>query len=67
MRDHVIAFCHHELILVTQRVGQGADQVKQAFTSGRNVRAVLDIVVGPEALCCDVVAPVEERIEGLDE
>ncbi|MGF6543772.1 hypothetical protein OKW32_007149 [Paraburkholderia youngii] len=67
MSNHVITFCHHELILVTQGVGQGSDQAEQSFTSGRNVGAVLDIGIRPEALGGSVVALVEERIEGFEE
>ena len=50
VRDDVVAFGHDKLVLVAQRLGQRADEVEQAIAAGRDVRAVLDILIGPESL-----------------
>src|SRR6266436_8397828 len=66
MRDHIVAFSEHNMVLVFQAIGQRAYQVEQTVTSGRDMSTVLDISIGPEALGGGVVALVEERVEGFE-
>ena len=66
VRDHVIALCDDELVLVFQRAGQGADQVEQTIAARRDMGAVLDVAIRPETLGGVVVAPVEQRVEGFE-
>src|SRR6266702_2135245 len=67
MRDHIVAFREDKMIFVFQGVGQCADQVEQTVTAGRDVRAVLNVAIGPEALGGGVVPLVEERIESFED
>jgi hypothetical protein len=48
-----------------QRRREALDEVEEALAAGCDVRAVLDVVGRPEPLGGCVVAPVEQRIEGL--
>src|SRR2546430_7782171 len=48
-----------------EAVGCALDQREEALASGRNVRAVLNVVRRPETLRSGVVPLVEKRFEGL--
>src|SRR6202051_4146560 len=50
VRNDIVAFGHDKLVLVTQRVGQRADEVEQALAASRDVRAVLNIAIRPKSL-----------------
>jgi hypothetical protein len=63
VRDDEIAFGHDGSQLVSERRRKRFHQVEQAFTSRRNVRAMLDVRWRPEFLGSGVVALVEERVE----
>src|ERR1700730_5740226 len=67
VRNDVVPLGNDHLVLVTQRAGQRPDEVEQAVTTRRNVSAVLDVAVGPEPFGGCIVAPVEERIECLQD
>jgi hypothetical protein len=45
MGDDVVALGNDELVLIAQSVGERADQDEEPVTAGRNVRAVLNVVV----------------------
>src|SRR5438552_17877806 len=62
--DHV-AVGHDELQLVLELRGHGLDQAEQAVATRGNVRAVLDVLVRPEAFGGRVVALVKQRVERL--
>ena len=47
---HQVAFRDDHSRLILQRRGHALDQIEQAFASGRDVSAVLDVVGRPEAL-----------------
>jgi len=66
MRDDIVALCDDELVFIAQGIWRRADKVEQSLASRRDVRAMLDVLRRPEALCCCVVAFVEERIEGFE-
>src|SRR5208283_4538640 len=59
------ATIHSRLIL--QRRGDALYQIEQAFASGRDVSAVLDVVGRPEALSCYVVTLIEQCVECLED
>ncbi len=61
--DDVIALRQDEAVLVAQAVGKATDKPEQPFPTGFDVRAVLDVFVGPEARCRVVVTFVEQRVE----
>src|SRR5215472_575827 len=47
VEHHLVAVSKDELILITECLRQGPDQVEQAVPAGADVRAVLDVVIGP--------------------
>ncbi len=49
-RNHEVALGDNELILVFESVWKGTHQVKEAVAAGRDMSAVLDVVLRPEAL-----------------
>ena len=64
---HEIAFRDDHSRLILQRRGDALDQIEQAFASGRDVSAVLDVVGRPEALSCYVVTLIEQCVECLED
>src|ERR1700678_3651963 len=66
MRDDIVAFCDDELVFIAQGIWRRPDESEKSFPPWRNVRAVLNVLRRPEALCCRVVAFVEESIEGFE-
>jgi hypothetical protein len=64
---HQVAFRDDHSRLILQRRGHALDQIEQAFASGRDVSAVLDVVGRPEALSCDVVTLIEQGVECLED
>ena len=56
MRDDIVALGHDQLVLVAQRLWRRPDEVEQPLAAGRDVRAVLDVPVGPEPFGGGVVA-----------
>jgi hypothetical protein len=67
VRDDVIGLGENKLILIAQRVGRRADEVKQPVAAGLDMGAVLDISVGPVAFSRSVVSPVEERVKCFED
>src|SRR5262249_46484043 len=63
--DDEIAVGHDHPGLVLERRGEAPDEGEQALAAGRDVGAVLDVARRPEPLGRRVVAPVEQRVEGL--
>ena len=66
MADDVVPFGKDQLIFIAERVGKAANKIEQPIAARRNMGTVLDITVRPEALRSDIVAPVEQRIEGFE-
>jgi hypothetical protein len=66
MKDDEITGGSGNVVLKMQRAGHSLYEIKQPVTAGRNMRAVLDVVRGPEALRSGIVAFVEERVEGFE-
>src|SRR5207253_10136259 len=52
-------------MLVAQGIGRTADQGKQAFASGFDMRAMLDVGARPIARGRPVSSLVEQRVKGL--
>ena len=46
--DDVVTFGHDQLVLVAQCLRQRPDEVEQSLAARRDVRAVLDVAIGPE-------------------
>ena len=67
VQDDIVAFCDNELVFVAQHIRRRKGQSKQSFASRRDVCAVLNVFRRPEALCCRVVAFVEESVEGFED
>src|SRR5712671_6521981 len=65
MNDNEVAISHDHAGLVFQRRRHALDEVEEALAAGSDVRAVLDVRGRPVALRRDVVALVEQGIEGL--
>jgi hypothetical protein len=65
MDDDEATVRHDEAGLVLQWQREAPDEVEAALAAGCDVRAVLDVAGRPEPLGGRVVAPVEQRIEGL--
>ena len=65
VNHHEISFSHDHSRLIFQRRGDALDQIEQAFASGRDVSAVLNVVGRPETLSCYVVALIEQCVECL--
>jgi hypothetical protein len=63
--DDVVAFREDQLVLVAERVGKAADEIEQAVAARRDVGAVLDVALRPEALGGGIVPLVEQRIEAF--
>ena len=66
MRNDIVSFRDDELVFIAQGIWRRADKSEQPFASWRNMRAVLNVLRRPEALCCGVVAFIEESIEGFE-
>jgi hypothetical protein len=64
MNDDEVAISHDHPGLVFQRRRHALDEVEEALAAGGDVRAVLDIGGRPVALSRDIVALVEQGIEG---
>ena len=65
MRDGVVALGKDHVIFVAECVGKAANKIEQANTAGRNVGAVLNVSLRPELFRRDIVALVEQRVEGF--
>src|SRR5215831_4854055 len=65
MDNNKVAVSHDQTGLVLQRRREASDEVEEALTARGDVRAVLEVTGRPEPLGGCVVAPVEQRIEGL--
>src|SRR5262245_36548691 len=65
VQHHIVALCHNHSRFIPQCLWQAFDELEQAFASGRDVSAVLDIVGRPKALSRDVIALVEQGFEGF--
>src|SRR6266481_7304608 len=61
--DDKVAFGHDQARLIFEGCGRGLDEVEETFAAGFDVRAVLDVLIGPEAGCSIVVTFVEQRVE----
>jgi len=66
VRNDIVALRDDELVFIAQGIWRRADKSEQPFAPWRNVRAVLNVLWRPEALCYGVVAFVEESIEGFE-
>src|SRR5258705_831119 len=66
VNDHEVPFRHDQSRLVFQRSRSTPDEIEEACTAGLDVRAMLDVVWGPVALRCSVVALVEQRVERIE-
>jgi len=66
MSDYVVAFSEDHVIFVAECVGKAANKIEQAIAARRNMSAVLDVAIRPEALRGDIVAFVEQRVERLE-
>src|SRR5260370_8919043 len=63
VHDDEIPFTHTRSMLIFESWRKTLDEIKQALTTGSNVRAVLDVVRGPKLFGSRVVTLVEHRIE----
>jgi hypothetical protein len=61
--DDVVPLGHDQLVLVSQRLRQRADEVEQSRAAWRDMGAVLDLVIGPKPLGAGEVALVEQGLE----
>src|SRR5262249_8899698 len=66
MGDDVVPFGEDHVIFVAECVGKAANEIEQAIAARRNMGAVLDVPLRPEALRGSVVAFVEQRVEGFE-
>ena len=66
MGDDEIPFGEDHVIFVAERVRKAANKIEQAVAARRNVGAMLDLAVRPEALGGSVVALVEQSVEGFE-
>ena len=67
MDHHEIAFGDDHSRFISQCRRDAFDEIEQAFASGGDVSAVLDVVGRPEALSCDIVTLIEQRVECLED
>ena len=63
--DYKISFGYDRSWLVLERWRKALDEIEQAFTTWRDMGAVLNVVRRPELLSCCVVALVEQSVEGF--
>jgi hypothetical protein len=63
VHHHIFARRCDRSVLVLERAGKRCDQIAQAITAGRNVRAVLEIVRRPITIERDGVPPIERSFE----
>ena len=63
VHDDEIPFTHNRSMLIFESWRKTLDEIKQALTTGSNVRAVLDVVRRPKLLGSGLVTLVEQRIE----
>src|SRR5258708_37965177 len=63
--DDKVAFGHDQARLIFEGCGRGLDEVEETFAAGFDVRAVLDVLIGPEAGCSIVVTFVEQACRML--
>src|SRR5258707_627195 len=63
MHDDEIPFSHYRSGLIFESWRKALDEIKQALTTGSNVRAVLDVVRCPNPLGSGVVPLVQQGIE----
>jgi hypothetical protein len=54
------------VIFIPECIGKPANKIEQSIAARRNVGAMLDIAVRPEALSGGIVALIEQRIEGFE-
>src|SRR6202011_5471194 len=67
VHDHKIFFRHNRSMLIFESWRKTLDEIKQAITTGSNVRAVLDVVRGPKLFGSGVVTlRSEERRVGKE-
>ena len=66
MCDDVVPFGEEHVTFVTECFGQSANKVEQPVAARRNVGAMLNIALRPEALRGNIVAFVEQRVEGFE-
>ena len=59
--DDVVTLGKDQLVLIAQRLGQRADEIKQARPPGHDMGAVLDVGVGPEPFGPCIVEGVTEE------
>ena len=63
MKDNEITGGSGNVVFVMQRVGHSLYKIKEPVTARRNMSAVLDVALGPEALRSGIIASIEQRIE----
>ena len=66
MGDDIVPLRKDHVIFVPERVGKAANEIEQAVAARRDMRAVLDVAVGPEAFRGGVVALVKQGVEGFE-
>ncbi len=65
MNDDEIAISYDHPRFVFQRWRQALDEVEKALAAGSDMRAVLDVCGRPVTLSRDVIALIEQSIEGF--
>jgi hypothetical protein len=65
VHDHEVSLSHNRSRFVLERGRKALDEIEQAFTTGRDMRAVLNVLRGPVALGRDVVPFVEQSVKSL--
>jgi hypothetical protein len=65
VQDDLISVGHNDGVLVTQRIGQAPNEIKEAIATGLDMGAVLDVILRPEARCGLAVSLIEQSVEGL--
>ena len=63
--DNVVPFGEDHVIFVAKCVGKAANKIDQAIAAGRNMCVVLNVCLRPESLRRDLVAFIDQRIEGF--
>src|SRR5262249_32433207 len=66
VRDHVVSLGDDQMVFVAERVGEAANKIEQAIAAWRDMGAMLDVALRPEALCGNIVALIEKRVEGFE-
>src|SRR5580692_5106930 len=67
VHDHEVPFGHDRSWLIFECWRKALDEMEEAFTSRRDVSAVLDVVGRPEFLSSSVVALVEQRVKRVED